>query len=666
MSFLSKLRVPYREDRLFGILFLLALFVPLAFDFYNFESFEIIKFAVFALLTGAGLLVFFKKYFFSGSREIVLRGRKPFFLAIILFLAWGILASFAAADFNYSFFGFYPRFTNGLLFYFIWAILFFLLAGINRQQVWFLLKVLFFCAGLVAFWGILESIGIGYYVGASAELFTRSAPSFLGNPNFSSMFMAVLVPLGVYFFFTSESFKARIYYSVSLFLQIWAVVVLASRGAMLALAFGLVVCLVFLLIFRIKGSIRLIFCYALLLLCFAALGLAFLNFARPGTLAATVSLKEANVQQRFGVWRLSLNAIKEKPLLGYGLGNFELLFEKERRLSTIRTGFFDDPHNLFLYLAATGGVAFLLLFLFLVFYRPVLELKQIISGKTGNTGESFALFGSLAAWLAASFFTPVAIPCYVLLAFLLSAFFSQSHSFKITRIRGFRFLAKVFAWALVVYALSFILAEHLFFASIRAYNRGDFVKSHSYVRAAVYLNPSNSLYYEYLAGSAARAEAPLGELNKDIQAFAAFHAQRSYTYVQIANLYYLLLYKTQDPAYQAIILENLEKAIAMDPYASSNYFLLSQYRMVFGDLDGAILAANKGLDLDGGNMEAWVFLAKIYQYQGNREMVLKMLNRALLVADDKINIINLVAVAKAVPDIRSLSFTLHLSLGELD
>ncbi|HYV33384.1 MAG TPA: O-antigen ligase family protein [Candidatus Limnocylindria bacterium] len=680
MSIFSKLRLPYRNDSLFGLLFLIALLVPLAFDVYNFESFEVIKFGLLLLLIGFALLVFFKKYFSPNSPALVLRSNKTFFLALGLFIFWALVASLLALDKNYSFFGFYPRFTNGFVFYLLWSILFLLLAVESKAQLWALIKILFFCSGLVALWGLFQSVGWGYYGGQTLDFFARSAPSFLGNPNFSSMFIAALLPVGIYFLYTSKRLLARVYYAVSLFLQIWAVVIFASRGAILALLAGICATIFFSLILKRRVGGRFILLGAVCLLLSLGLSVGFLNFARPDTVAASLSLQETNIQTRLSVWSTAFKSILEKPVFGFGLGNFELFFESHRSLSSIKTGFFDDPHNLFLYLAITGGAPFLFLFLFLICYPAWCGLKKLFKNQSlqaslpapaawadgGQAAETAVILGAIAAWFTASFFTPVAIPCYVALAFLISALFTESFSYTTPKSFSLRIVGQIVGLVFIVCALCFITAEHLFFGSIQSYNQNDFSKSHSLVQAAVYLNPVNSLYYQYLAGSAARANFPPAVVEKNILKFSQFHQQRSYTYVQLANSYYLLLYQTNNPALRAVILQNLDRAISIDPFSSNNYFALSQYEFVFGNRDGAISSAKKGLSLDPKNLEARMFLAKIYQYEGNRPMLVEVLEAAIKNSDDKTNLLYLLKLAKKVPDIRDLPFKVSLSLGRLD
>lgn len=666
MEFLSKIRIPYKNDYVFGFLFLTVFLVPLAFSLYNFESFEIIKFGLLSVFLGSAGIILFKRRLQSQSFPLILRHNRIFFLFFGLFLFWALLASIFSVDKNFAFFGFYPRFTNGFLFFCLLGVLFFFLASLNKEQNKILLKVLFFTSVLTAVWGLLQSVGIGYYGGLSTDAFSRSAPSFLGNPNFSSMFVVALAPVGPSFMFLAKTFWAKIVYGLSLFLQICAVVIFASRGSLLGLMLGLTACLTLVLIFRKKFEKKVIVTFLVSISLLFLISFGFLNFARPGTVTQTLSLTESNLKQRLDIWSLSLRGVKLHPVFGYGPGNFELFFEQNRQFSSVKTNFFDDPHNLYLYMAVAGGLPLLMFFLFWVFWPMIGALKRLLSSQETDSLFILSVLGAIISWLVAACFTPVAISCFLVLVVLLSSLFNENKEFEI-KFSKFSNAAGLGVFSfLLLYGLCFLIAENLFFSSIRVYNEGNFKKSHSLAKTAIWLNPVNSLYYEYLAGSAIRANKPMLEIEKEIQKFSAFHKARSYTYIQIANIYYLLLYQSQSLIYKPVILSNLNKAIAMDPDAVSNYFVLSQYQFVFGDLQASKSAVLKALSLSPDDFDSNVFLAKIYQFENNRSGMEDVLKKLLLLRGADPGVQNILRMIKSGQGLQSLPFNVSFRVGKLE
>ena len=94
-------------------------------------------------------------------------------------------------------------------------------------------------------------------------------------------------------------------------------------------------------------------------------------------------------------------------------------------------------------------------------------------------------------------------------------------------------------------------------------------------------------------------------------------------------MYYLLLYRTDDPAYRAVIVDHLNTAISMDPFSANTRLLLAQYELVFGNLSAAQASVcKKSLDIDPGNFGAWIFLAKTYQLQNNRDALVQALKKS--------------------------------------
>jgi len=658
---LSIPRLPYAEDKLFGFLFLITLMIPLAFSVFNYENFELIKYALLMVFVGAALWAGFGA---KNSPARLGRGGKLFFLVLFSFWFWALVVSLFAWDKNYSFFGFYPRFDNGFLFYSLWALLILLLSFINLQQIRVLLKTLVFVSGLSAIWGILQALGFGFYNGAGVDFFNRGVPSFFGNPNFVSMFVAALIPVGLLFLYQSKDFKQRIYYSVSIFFQLWLLIILASRGALLALIAGLLT-VVFLSLLFYKQASKSLLIFLIVIVAGIALGFGFLNIVRPGTIQSTLTFSDVNVQDRWGVWTLALHSMAKRPLLGVGLGSFQLMFEHDRTSQIIYSGFFDDAHNLPLELGVTGGLPLLALFLWLI----VLALKSGLGQLTKDYDpEVIALVAAIAAWLVASLFTPVDIPCYVALAILVSACLGRglkTKDFELSLPKAAKKLAVVLGVVLILYGCTFFTAETLFFIGGRRYGDGRFSLANKYFTVAIWLNPVNRLYYVYQAGSAIRAGQSIATVDRLLANTAKINSRRAYSYVQAANLDYLLLYRTQNPVYRQPILDNLEKAISRDPFSSNNYFLLAEYQMVFGDLDGAKLSLLRGLSLDPSYSDARMFLAKIYQLQGNRKALEEILKAVYQTESDNIQLIQLWRAAQTVPDIRALPINLHFDVGQL-
>lgn len=650
--------MPYPEDKLFGWLFAAVLLVPLVFSLVTYESFEIFKYTLVLVFTGAGLLAVALKTKAPGRQ---LRANKFFYWCLGLFWLWALLSSLLAWDKNYSFFGFYARFTNGFLFYSAWAILLLLLNLLDWGQVYFLLKTLVLTSGLVALWGILQSIGIGFYLGLTTDYFNRAAPSFLGNTDFSSMFVVALLPITVLLFLRSRNFWGKTYYALSAFVQLVSLFIFASRGALLALVVAMLVA-VFLIIRFGKGKILVWLAVLVVLVALGGgLGAKFLNFSRPQTLQS-ISLSDVNTTNRLAVWKLSLSSIIRRPVFGVGLGNFQLMFEHDRTAPLITSGFFDDAHNLPLELAVTGGVFFLLWFLALIGWGAYKAYGRL---GAGSQPEDIALLTALAAWLTASLFTPVAIPCYVLLAVLISACFRENFR-RLNLQPAMKWAVATFGAGFVVWGIVFFSAEILFFRGVQSYNGGKYRLAYELTSLATRLNPTNRLYFVYESGSAIRSDQPLGKVEELLARTQKINSTRAYSFTEQANLDYLLLYQTKNFGYMNLVLDNLKTAIKLDPYFSGNYFTLSAYDVAFAKLADAESAVKTGLILEPNNLGGEIFLAKIYQLQNNKAGLLDALTKAYKADPSNLVVLKIWHEMQQSDNVAAVPFDINLGLGHLD
>src|SRR3989344_8459005 len=79
---------------------------------------------------------------------------------------------------------------------------------------------------------------------------------------------------------------------------------------------------------------------------------------------------------RFAVWQITLKAIKDRPLLGWGPENFYIGFEKyyEPTAPNLQKLWWDRPHNIFLDIAANSGL--IALFFYIAFWLILLWSLQ--------------------------------------------------------------------------------------------------------------------------------------------------------------------------------------------------------------------------------------------------------------------------------------------------
>ncbi|MBP9686557.1 MAG: hypothetical protein KBD66_02030, partial [Candidatus Doudnabacteria bacterium] len=234
-SAITSIRAVFRDNPLFGIIFLGLLGTALLFSPFGGTYFEAIKYPWAVSVLGA-YIVYFSVYGKSVSWS--------WYGGVCVFLViWAGLTALLSPSHIVSLIGHFPRYNSSvLLFAFfvvtIWAGLTVTRAGRAKVLVNGLLAV----GGFAAIFAILQSFGFASYTGI--ESFFSSTPdrvsSLLGNPNFSALFLSGMVPFAVGFVLVTRSRMVRWFGIVNMFMLVWAIALFASRGAILATAIGMV------------------------------------------------------------------------------------------------------------------------------------------------------------------------------------------------------------------------------------------------------------------------------------------------------------------------------------------------------------------------------------------------------------------------------------------
>lgn len=648
-------RLPFREDKLFGVLVLAVFAIPLIFFTGTYEKFETVKTALFLALAGAAFLVWAAR-----PRPLPVAYPKVFWLLIAFLLAAFVLSSIFSQEPLNSLTGSYMRFTNGLVFFLAWLglLLFFLPMAISPARRLFFFKVLFLDAVLIAVVGLLQSVGVGYYEGLDMPAFTR-APSLLGNPNFSSMFMAACAIFSVPLFLNAKNLSAKVYYAAGAAAICWAVVILSSRGGWLGLGLAVFAGLGLALLFRFPKKI--IFGVLVLGMVGATLGGLFYRLTpRQDIIASTISLKDTNVDTRLSVWQLSAEAVLARPLLGTGPGNFILAYEHNRTPALASEGIFDDPHNLFIQQAVTLGLPFVLLFLcflLLVFWNGLAKLRQ------QRDPLVLVSLSGLFALLMMACFNPFTSANYLLLAFFLSVLAVKNQPDQVEGLAeqyveypGLgKYLIGILGAILVAAGVLFFAGEVFYYQGLKAFSNQDFRTASGLFRWADRLNPRQEMSRVYLAAASVRlGEAPI-RIQANIKAVAEFHPQRAAAYAVESNLYYYWYYYDRQQQHLDDAVLSLEQAVGMDPYYARRYGRLGFYYLLKLDAARGEKNMKQELVLEPGYLPGWLLLAKAYQVEGKKAETLQALKKAFDLRPDLAPLKILLKTAEEVPDIRQLN-----------
>lgn len=407
----------FREYPLYGPFVLGLLTVFLLLPPFGGAATDAIKYAC-LLLAGALVLFAFRR----GVTGVTLPLLNWW---VIVFVGWVTVVTLCARDPLYALIGAYPRYHSSWIVYSafagaVWLSVY--LGGGLRATIERLLLGITWC---VAAFGLLQSFGIGYYGGILSTLSVAPdrVPSLLGNPNFSSWLVAVVLPFALLRLVQAHTFIRRVWWMCYIFLSMWSLAIFSSRGAILAAIVGyvtLTVCVV--VVKQWRTAFVLLGCGILSIALFGG----YYRIYRQQSVSHFVSSQDSNVSDRYVAWHMAGVVLDKHLWLGGGPGNFDQYFWEY--LPTTRMGgdqYFDDPHNVLFAVLADLGVPGFVLFAALFGAAAAVVLRLFWNGKTLESWAAAA--AGAGAWLVAGMFNPTVVALWLLLAVLMGIIFSYSH-----------------------------------------------------------------------------------------------------------------------------------------------------------------------------------------------------------------------------------------------
>lgn len=252
----------------------------------------------------------------------------------------------------------------------------------------------------------------------------------LGNPIYLAVYVLFHIFIALVLLVRRGAVKLeQLFYAATLPFHAWVLYLTATRGATLGVIGGLMLSAGGVMLTTEKESTRkkvaagLLIALALLVLGFwVAKDSAFVQEHRVLKRFSNISLTEGTIFARTLVWGAALEGFKERPLLGYGQENFNVVFNEyyDPRLYN-RELWYDRTHNaVFDWLIAAGLLgllAYLSIFLALLWTLYTTQQftrvqKWLLTGLLAayafhnltvfDQVISYILFFSLAAWIAMS------------------------------------------------------------------------------------------------------------------------------------------------------------------------------------------------------------------------------------------------------------------------
>jgi len=337
-----------------------------------------------------------------------------------------------------------PRITPVTLFFgiFVTVMLFADLFGVNvvrsiwsnfeRMEGWITLAHLFGALllfervlGVSDLWKrwIQTSLGVSVLVGAHGVLqllgvsdihqSTVRLDANFGNATYLAVYALFHTFFAGWLLFTSKSIWVRVIYGAVAVLNVVMLYYTSTRGALIGLIFGIGVSL---LLYALLSKSKKVFAglvgfSIVITLLFG--GLVAIKdtplVVGNGVLARIASISLEAGETRFAIWDIARQGFVERPVLGWGQGNFNLIFSKYYKPDLYnQEPWFDRAHSVYFDWLVAGGVlglgAYLLLFGSLAYFLfrgkfSILEKSVGIGLLAGYAVNNLFVFDNLLSYL---------------------------------------------------------------------------------------------------------------------------------------------------------------------------------------------------------------------------------------------------------------------------
>lgn len=298
---------------------------------------------------------------------------------------------------------------------------------LTTKEHWkYLLNTSLVVALLVALYGLAQYFGL---VEGSARIDSR-----LGNAAYMAVYMLFHIFITFWLFLESKNHTLKVVYAFLAVMFTFVLIETGTRGTALGLAVGIMVMSGYIGLFGTQFKEFRKYALGGFILLLLAIG-GFVaardtqliqinpNLAR----IANISLDDLKV--RGTIWGMAWEGVKERPLLGWGQGNFNYVFNEQYQPSLYaQEQWFDRSHNIFFDWLIAGGFIGLLLYLsifaaclYYLLVRPLIDKTDV----SFTVLERGVLLGVLAGYMTHNFVVFDNIVSYIFFAIILGFIHSR-------------------------------------------------------------------------------------------------------------------------------------------------------------------------------------------------------------------------------------------------
>ncbi|MFA5050676.1 MAG: O-antigen ligase family protein [Patescibacteria group bacterium] len=328
--------------------------------------------------------------------------KNPLIFSLTAFMGVLILTMLTGIDISRSFWSTQERMTGilTLIHFYLWFLI--LTSCFKKWQDWRkLIWTSLICSFLIGLYGMGQKFGLKFLLKENNPQMTAT----LGNPIFLAVYAMLHIFLSGFLLFSEKKYFWRILAVFLVFFNLAIILFAASRGVMLAFGLSFILFLGYLILNLRNKKLKLIFISIFILLVLVAIsGIFFLQTQKekPWIYKAPVFIMRlvyltGSASERTIVWQAGWQGFKEKPILGWGWENYNIIFNKYYSPHYLGLGqentWFDRSHNqvidLLTLTGSVGTVAYLAVF-GTVFWLLLRKRRENAANKYRICGALFA------------------------------------------------------------------------------------------------------------------------------------------------------------------------------------------------------------------------------------------------------------------------------------
>jgi len=633
-------------------IYLVVFLIPLAWNPWTFEAFEFTKQYLLIFLVLLGVLAWITKMIFV-ERELHVK-RTPLDLPIFLFVLVATVSTFFSADLWSSLFGYYGRFSDGLLGMLAVVGLYVLVVN-TVQRPASLVKVFLLSASAALTIGYLSLFGVLEQFSQLPPLlkltgFNTVAQSLEGFSLFLAFLISFLAFLAVRAEVKQLPFAGNF---LLLFASFGFLLIIDILEAWVVLFIGLLLVLLFGLFQRVWiGEVirlrRLWLPFILLLL------IVILLFSPTRVPGFTKDVPEEPILSQEISWSIAAGTLSESGknlLLGSGPGTFALDFSRHKPADFNLTSQwqlrFDRPGNYLAEVLATTGILGFLSYLGLVLWFLLASLVFLKDKR--SIPFVVGVLVLLVAQLVYYQITALEVALWLFMAFAAISWEAKQQEFRFSlkRFPEFEIVAKAVFMALFLGVLGiFFLGVRFFIADMNYLVAQNTQSTNSTIRIArtleaVRLNPWQAEYKIFLSklylgralGELAKPEnfRDQEQISKDVQYAIAYTRGDTLENQRIQGATELsknrvAAWETLGAVYRDIKfaagaldwgIRSFETAIALEPASAVLYTELGKLEVTKEEFEKAGEHFTKAVELKPDYVEAQFQLALLYEKEGD-------------------------------------------------